>query len=468
MSEQAQRQLRHFLTALIAVAVFFEAIFVAFAILLHSVALGSTVVIFTGFLVTCVISWHSMRQEKLGRSASIVGVSMVVAALSLAPILPFGYPPLAMVPLIAIAAMLPYLGGHSLRLMMIAAILGTVSITGMGLFFPNPIELPRSLIHFLLVTGAAACSFLILVLFFQFGEGLRGSQEDLQRERDKLEIRVEERTAELAALNVDLRQVNEQLNRRTVQLAQKNEEVEAFVYIVSHDLRSPLVNLQGFSKELESCCKELEERLRGATLPANVEKAVNSILADGIYRALRFISVSMTKLQRLIDALLRLSRLGRQEYRLERVDVGAVVSSTLDSLRQSIQESGAKISVQPLPETFADLTAVGQVFSNLIGNALKYLQLGRPGLIEIGGEPRDAMVHYWVRDNGSGIHAGAQRRLFQAFQRFHPQLALGDGLGLAIIKRVVERHGGTVWAESTEGVGTTFHLTLPAVNAAQG
>ena len=115
-----------------------------------------------------------------------------------------------------------------------------------------------------------------------------------------------------------------------------------------------------------------------------------------------------------------------------------------------------------LPPALGDDTAIGQIFANLIGNALKYLQPGRPGVVEIGGETQDGMAHYWVRDNGAGIPASARSRLFSVFQRFHPKLASGEGMGLAIVKRVVERHGGKVWAEGQEGIGTTFHLTLPA------
>ncbi len=279
--------------------------------------------------------------------------------------------------------------------------------------------------------------------------------------REELEDRVLERTSELAQANTELMKLNERLSRRTTELAEKSEEVEAFVYTVSHDLRAPLVNLQGFSKELERECAQLKQFLESAALPEKVEDEVQSILNEGIPGALRYISASTTKFQRLIDALLRLSRSGRQEYRSEEVDTEAVVGATLDSMRDAIKSTGAVVSVQSLPPAVGDPTAIDQVFSNLIGNALKYLDPGRPGMIEVGGERKNGMVHYWVRDNGAGIPASASHRLFQVFQRFHPKLASGEGMGLAIVKRVVERHGGKVWAESQEGRGTEFHVTLP-------
>ena len=274
----------------------------------------------------------------------------------------------------------------------------------------------------------------------------RRAQQALQEANDRLEQRVLQRTAELADANKGL--------------AQKNEEVEAFVYVVSHDLRAPLVNLQGFSNELERSCKELESALAAVPLPAASEARIRSLVSDDIAGSLRFIRAGTSKIQRLIDALLTLSRTGKHDYRRDSVDVDALVEQTLMTLRQSIAGSGAQVSVEPLPAAMGDATAIGQVFANLISNALKYLQPGRPGRIVVGGEASGGVAHYWVCDNGAGIPANSQRRLFQVFQRFHPELAAGEGMGLAIVKRIVERHGGKVWAESVEGAGTTFHINL--------
>lgn len=289
----------------------------------------------------------------------------------------------------------------------------------------------------------------------------RRAEASLRTANDDLEARVEARTAQLATVNGELLSTNAQLQQRTAELARKNEEVEAFVYLVSHDLRAPLVNLQGFSRELEFSCEDLAKTLRGLPMPEAAAESVRATMSEGIGGALRYIGTSVSKFERLINALLTLSRTGLQQYQFEEVDVRGVVQSTLASMRQTVEASGASIAVTEMPKAVADATAVGQILSNLINNSLKYLQPGRPGEIVVGGEAEGSMSHYWVTDNGAGIPSGARDRLFQVFQRFHPELAAGEGIGLAAIKRIVERHGGKIWAQSEAGSGSTFHFTLP-------
>jgi signal transduction histidine kinase len=280
----------------------------------------------------------------------------------------------------------------------------------------------------------------------------RQAQAALRQALNGLEARVRTRTAELERANAEL--------------ARKNEEVEAFAYIVSHDLRAPLINLQGFANELGLSCQELSEKFAALSLPPAAAEELTPIIEQNIPAALRYIRASASKFQRLIDALLSLSRTGRQEYRELEVDMAELLSATVDSLQQSIRTRSAELKVAcPLPPVVGDATALGQVFSNLISNSLNYLSQERPGLIEVGGRAENDNVHYWVKDNGVGIPSAARRRLFQVFQRFHPHLSPGEGMGLAIVKRVIERHHGQVWAESEEGVGTTFHISLPATPA---
>ena len=274
------------------------------------------------------------------------------------------------------------------------------------------------------------------------------AEESLVKMAADLENRVAQRTGELEATVEELRC--------------KNQEVEAFVYIVSHDLRAPLVNVQGFVRELEDSCKRLREVIQGCPEWERCWAAVQPILDEEMGGALHYISASATKFDRLIEALLRLSRQGRQVYQPARLNVWELVTNAVATFKQAIIEAGAEVEVGDMPSVTADATALGQVFSNLIGNSLKYRCPDRPLKIEVGGRKEGETAHYWVRDNGLGIPEYGKARLFQVFQRLHLKRAEGEGMGLAIAHRIVERHGGKIWAESREGEGTTFHFSLPA------
>lgn len=272
-------------------------------------------------------------------------------------------------------------------------------------------------------------------------------EESQEQRAADLEDRVADRTRQLESTVAELRR--------------KNDEVEAFVYIVSHDLRAPLVNVQGFARELMQSCASLKSNLATCSLQAHEREAFRAILDEEISGALHYISASSAKFERLIDALLGLSRQGRQVYQMARVDVQELVAGTVATLQKMLAEAGASIRVGVLPQATADLTALGQVFSNLIANSIKYRSPLRPLEVEVGGEANGEGVRYWVRDNGLGIPESGKARLFQVFQRLHPAHASGEGMGLAIAHCIVERHGGKIWAESQEGEGTTFFFTLP-------
>jgi signal transduction histidine kinase len=147
------------------------------------------------------------------------------------------------------------------------------------------------------------------------------------------------------------------------------------------------------------------------------------------------------------------------------VHVRDIVQRVIDAMQVSIRARRARVVVHDLPSVWGDPTALEQVFANLVGNAINYLDASRDGRVEVGTTPAPPGVHslriFYVKDNGLGIPAVAIPRLFNAFQRLHGNVATGEGIGLALVRRVVERHGGRVWAESTEGVGTTFYFTLP-------
>jgi signal transduction histidine kinase len=251
-------------------------------------------------------------------------------------------------------------------------------------------------------------------------------------------------------------------------LGQQKQENEMFVYSVSHDLRSPLVNLQGFSEELSLSCRDLRELFLRDDVPEPVRRRGLQLMDRDIEESIRFIQAAVGRLARIIDALLRLSRAGRVEYQLREVDLAATVGKIVDALHDTITAKGAGVVVGKLPPAWGDPTALEQVFANLIGNAVQYLDPARPGRIDVDVDGADApglppgLRVYRVRDNGLGIPESYHQRMFTAFSRFHAGVAQGEGIGLALVRRMVERHGGRIWLESAPGVGTTFFVALPA------
>ncbi len=288
----------------------------------------------------------------------------------------------------------------------------------------------------------------------QLDEILHGTSRRLL-ESERLEARFQN----------DLARRAEELARTNETLHQQTQENEMFIYSVSHDLRGPLVNLQGFSKELTHACNDLRAAVRTSALAPAERERIERLIDEDIGEALRYLQSAVLRASHIIDSLLRLARVGRVEYRRQEVDVSSVVRHVLDAMQASIRDCHAEIIVDVLPPVWGDPTALEQIFANLIGNAINYLDPDRAGRIEIGVLPSPPGVRslriFYVKDNGLGIPAGAMHRLFNAFQRLHGNIAAGEGIGLALVRRIVERHGGRVWAESTEGEGTTFYLSLP-------
>jgi PAS domain S-box-containing protein len=270
--------------------------------------------------------------------------------------------------------------------------------------------------------------------------------------RKQHEERIEQLTKELERRVAELAETNREL-------AQKNAENESFVYSVSHDLRSPLVNLQGFSQELTFTATALEKLLDNPAVPAEIRTEALELTRRDLQESIHFIGNAVRHLGNIIDGLLRLSRVGRVEYEIAPVDVGALVRDIVAAMHTSVIASGGRVDIEPLPTTGADRNALGQVFANLIGNALNSFAPGRPGIITISASSDDPPV-FTVRDNGIGIPAEYRRKIFQVFQHVHNSQRRGEGMGLAIVRRIIERHGGRIWFESERGEGTAFHFTL--------
>lgn len=256
--------------------------------------------------------------------------------------------------------------------------------------------------------------------------------------------------------------------RASRELLAKEEENKTFLHGVSHDLRSPVTGILGFLAEFDYTREEVSQILLGPP-SADSQKRCLNLVNDQMAEMIRFIRASTERLNHLLEALLRLSRTGKIESQPVAVDINPIIRRIVDSLQGTIDKTGTKIIAAELPAALGDPTTIEQIFANLIGNALKYLDPNRPSVIEIGCQVEqnkpsgNAGMHcYFVKDNGLGIPAHAMPKLFQVFQRFHPAVAPGEGVGLTIVRRAVERQGGKVWCESAEGAGSTFFVELPA------
>ncbi len=245
-------------------------------------------------------------------------------------------------------------------------------------------------------------------------------------------------------------------------LAAKNKELEDLVYIASHDLRSPLVNICGFSGELASSCRQLTALLDKVAMDEETRRQITALLKEDIPESLRFIEAGTENMERAVDGLLRLSRAGTEEIRIEKLNMNRLIDQIRQSVTFQIQKEGVSFSADDLPDCMGDRNQISQVFSNLIDNALKYLDPNRSGAISVSGKIEDDRVVYQVHDNGIGIPGENHDKVFEIFHRLHPEdSAAGEGLGLAIVLRMVQRHNGSVRVESEPGQGTTFYVSLP-------
>jgi signal transduction histidine kinase len=286
------------------------------------------------------------------------------------------------------------------------------------------------------------------------------AREDLHAFNETLEARIEHRTAELSRARSELQTINQNLETivalRTADLEAANEEIQRFAYIVSHDLRAPLVNIMGFTSELEAARAEL---IAAGGLPEGDPERERAL--KEFDESLSFIRTATSKMDVLIGAILRISREGRRTFKPERLDMTTLVQNLADAIRHQTEAVGASVVVDALPEITADRLAIEQIFGNLVDNAVKYLQPGRLGQIQVEAEERARHVQFRVRDNGRGIAPADHARVFELFRRAGAQDRPGEGIGLAHVKMLVRALGGRIDLESEPGIGTTFSIILP-------
>ena len=265
------------------------------------------------------------------------------------------------------------------------------------------------------------------------------------------------------------------VDERTADLREANNEIQRFAYIVSHDLRSPLVNIMGFTSELEELRSDIFRRiatLHLATTPNpsppdtgdNTESALDATdkqLLEGFSEALEFIKSSIAKMDRLISAILGLTREGRREFDPVGIDMRELIEAIVTTVAHQAAEAEAQIRIEHLPEITSDRLAIEQIFSNLIDNALKYLKPGIPGDIAIRARTKLGYAIFDITDNGRGIEPKDHQRIFDLFRRAGLQDKPGQGIGLAHVRTLVRRLGGTMSVASELDKGSTFTVTLP-------
>jgi light-regulated signal transduction histidine kinase (bacteriophytochrome) len=252
---------------------------------------------------------------------------------------------------------------------------------------------------------------------------------------------LEKRVRDLQREVAERQRAEKRLAEKAVELERSNAELEQFAYVASHDLQEPLRMVSIYTQLL---AKRYGPKLDGSALEF-IDFAV-----DGVKR-----------MRLLIRDLLEYSRVGTRGKFLAMTDCNAVLDLTLNNLEAVIEESHARITRDPLPVIMADDVQLGQLFQNLIINAIKYHD-SEPPEIHVGCKQEESRWLFWVRDNGIGIDPQYAERIFIIFQRLHGKGEYaGTGIGLAICKKIVERHGGKIWVESELGKGATFYFTLP-------
>jgi light-regulated signal transduction histidine kinase (bacteriophytochrome) len=251
----------------------------------------------------------------------------------------------------------------------------------------------------------------------------------------ELEKRVEERTAELETAMRKLAVTNRELERA-------NRELEAFSYSVSHDLRAPLRAVTAFSSVV---LKDFGEQM-----PAEAQRLLNVVITGA------------GQMKQMIDDLLRFSRLARQPLERTNVPLSILVREIIEELRREEGERSVDVRIHELRDCIGDASLLRQVFVNLLSNAFKFTRQKQKPMVEVGSQEQHGERVYFVRDNGAGFDMRYAEKLFGVFQRLHDQEQFqGTGVGLSIVQRIIERHGGRIWAEAEVEKGATFYFTLP-------
>lgn len=247
----------------------------------------------------------------------------------------------------------------------------------------------------------------------------------------------------------------------TLQL--KNMELQDIAYTASHDLKSTLVNMGGFSGVLGEDFDYLLETLFKENLSQELREKIEPLIKDEIPQSLGFITASVKKMASLLDGLLQVSKIGAVEIHSKIIDMDKAAREVLSAMAHQIKESHVTIKLEKLPNCIGDIHMMDHVITNLISNAIKFRDLNKESRIIISGETEGDMTIYCVEDNGIGIKSDYKKKIFEVFHRLNPEdpISSGEGIGLTIVSRIMDRLGGKVWLESEPGKGSKFFIAVP-------
>lgn len=287
------------------------------------------------------------------------------------------------------------------------------------------------------------CLIIILIISEILISKIVKSKEDLEEKIEKINI-------------------TEAENRKYyISLSDKNAELEQLVYISSHDLRSPLVNIGGFGKEIVSTLEEIDIIVKKSSMPETERKEIVDLINSDILDSFTFINTSIKKMDVLLNGLTAFSRIGRYELILEEIDSNGLFNEIFESFEFLIKDHNFTVEINHLENCYGDYNKLNQLFSNLISNSLRYKDPNKNGLIQINSYANDNEIVFIIKDNGIGINEKNYDDIFKIFRRLNPKDSDGEGLGLAFVKKIVAKHNGSIRLESKENIGTTFYVSLP-------
>jgi|GEM_PF-3331925 len=246
------------------------------------------------------------------------------------------------------------------------------------------------------------------------------------------------------------------------EISEKNKDLEQIIYIVTHDLRTPMTNIQGFTKAIEYSIEKIIKILEGTDLSGDQNISIREILDTEIKEFRRYIHLSIYKIDSLIKGLTEIAQVGREAINIKRINMNKLMTDVIANFKYKLENNNIDIILKELPDCIGDKVQINQVFCNLIDNAIKFMNKNQKGLITVSGKISGECSIYCVEDNGIGINEKYYKDIFEVFKKLGIDDTEGLGLGLAIINRILTRNSGKIWIESEEKKGSKFFISLPA------